>query len=70
LDSAPEDLKDFHALQAGVRPETRFWEVWPAVSPGPVILNGQNIVTNPISGTRQFYRLSQVREATTRALFK
>jgi len=44
--------------------------VWTAISPDPVVVNGQNIVTNPISGTRQFYRLSQVREATTRALFK
>lgn len=33
--------------------------VWTAVSPGPVVINGQNIVTNPISGTQQFYRLSQ-----------
>jgi uncharacterized repeat protein (TIGR03803 family) len=32
---------------------------WTAVSPGPVIVNGQNAVTNPISGTRKFYRLSQ-----------
>jgi uncharacterized repeat protein (TIGR03803 family) len=33
--------------------------VWSAVSPGPVVLNGQNTVTNPISGTQQFYQLSQ-----------
>jgi len=33
--------------------------VWTNVSPGPVIVNGQNAVTNPISGTQQFYRLSQ-----------
>ena len=32
---------------------------WTAVSPGPVVVNGQNAVTNPISGTQQFFRLSQ-----------
>jgi uncharacterized repeat protein (TIGR03803 family) len=34
-------------------------EVWITGSPGPVVVNGQNTVTNPISGTQQFYRLSQ-----------
>jgi hypothetical protein len=33
--------------------------VWSPVSPGPIVVNGQNAVTNPISGTRKFYRLSQ-----------
>ena len=33
--------------------------VWNTVSPGPVVVNGQNTVTNPISGAQQFYRLSQ-----------
>jgi uncharacterized repeat protein (TIGR03803 family) len=33
--------------------------VWSTVSPVPVVVNGQNAVTNPISGTRNFYRLSQ-----------
>ena len=33
--------------------------VWSTVSPGPVVVNGQNTVTNPISGTQRFYRLSQ-----------
>jgi len=33
--------------------------VWTTNSPAPVVLNGQNTVTNPISGTKQFYRLSQ-----------
>jgi hypothetical protein len=33
--------------------------VWTAVSPGPVVVDGQNIVTNVISETQQFYRLSQ-----------
>jgi len=32
---------------------------WAAVSPGPVVVNGLNTVTNPITGTQQFYRLSQ-----------
>ena len=32
---------------------------WTKVSPAPVVVNGQNTVTNPISGTQQFYRLSQ-----------
>jgi hypothetical protein len=52
-------------------PETRFnlqsttnlvssvvWTTNPNPSP-PVVVNGQNTVTNPISGTRKFYRLSQ-----------
>jgi hypothetical protein len=33
--------------------------VWNTVSPGPVIANGQNAVTNLLSGTRKFYRLGQ-----------
>jgi uncharacterized repeat protein (TIGR03803 family) len=33
--------------------------VWTAVSAAPVVVNGQNIVTNPISGTQQFYRLQE-----------
>ena len=33
--------------------------VWTTVVPGPVAVNGNNTVTNPISGTQQFYRLSQ-----------
>jgi hypothetical protein len=33
--------------------------VWTPVSPGPVVVNGQNTVTDPISGTQQFYQLSQ-----------
>jgi hypothetical protein len=32
---------------------------WTSVSPEPVLLNGQNTVTNPISGTQTFYRLIQ-----------
>jgi uncharacterized repeat protein (TIGR03803 family) len=32
---------------------------WNTVSPGPVVVNGQNVVTNPISGTQKLYRLSQ-----------
>ncbi len=33
--------------------------VWSPVAPAPAIVNGQNVVTNRISGTQQFYRLSQ-----------
>lgn len=32
---------------------------WSTVSPAPAIVNGQNTVTNPISGTQQLYRLSR-----------
>lgn len=33
--------------------------VWTTNCPPPVVVNGQNTVTNPISGTQQFFRLSQ-----------
>jgi uncharacterized repeat protein (TIGR03803 family) len=33
--------------------------VWTANSSLPVVLNGQNTVTNPITGTQQYFRLSQ-----------
>jgi hypothetical protein len=33
--------------------------VWTTNSPAPVVVNGQNTVTNPISDTQQFFRLSQ-----------
>jgi uncharacterized repeat protein (TIGR03803 family) len=33
--------------------------VWSTNSPAPVVIAGQNTVTNPITGTRQFYRLVQ-----------
>ncbi|MEO7300290.1 MAG: hypothetical protein ABI042_17125 [Verrucomicrobiota bacterium] len=33
--------------------------VWNTNLPSPVVINGQNTVTNPISGTQQFLRLSQ-----------
>jgi len=33
--------------------------VWTTVSPGPIVLDGQNLVINPISGTQKFYRLIQ-----------
>jgi len=33
--------------------------VWTTNLPQPVVINGQNIITNPISGTQQFFRLSQ-----------
>jgi hypothetical protein len=31
--------------------------VWSTSSPAPVVVNGQNSVTNPITGAQQFYRL-------------
>src|SRR6266446_3259212 len=33
--------------------------IWTTNSPAPVVVNGQNTVTNAISGTQQFFRLSQ-----------
>jgi hypothetical protein len=33
--------------------------VWNTNLPAPVVVNGRNIVTNAISGTQQFFRLSQ-----------
>ena len=35
--------------------------LWTTNSPALVVVNGQNSVTNPISGTQQFFRLSQRR---------
>ena len=32
---------------------------WTTNSPAPVVVNGQNFVTNPISSAQQFFRLSQ-----------
>ncbi len=33
--------------------------LWSGVTPAPVVVNGQQVVTNPASGTRKFYRLIQ-----------
>jgi uncharacterized repeat protein (TIGR03803 family) len=33
--------------------------VWTTNTPAPVIVNDQNVVTNPIFGAQQFFRLSQ-----------
>jgi hypothetical protein len=33
--------------------------IWTTNFPAPVVVNGQNTVTNPISGTQQFFQLSQ-----------
>lgn len=33
--------------------------VWTTTSPGPVLIGGQNVVINTVSGTQQFYRLIQ-----------
>jgi hypothetical protein len=32
---------------------------WSTNLPAPVVINGQNVVTNPLANTRQFYRLQQ-----------
>ena len=45
-----------HVLQSTTNPVSP--AVWSTVSPGPVVVNGQNAVTNPVSGTQNFYRLS------------
>jgi len=45
------------SLQSSTNPAST--AVWSNVSPGAVIANGQNTVTNPITGTQQFYRLIQ-----------
>jgi uncharacterized repeat protein (TIGR03803 family) len=44
------------ALQSTTNPAS---PTWTTVSPAPVIVNGQYTVTNPISATQQFFRLSQ-----------
>jgi uncharacterized repeat protein (TIGR03803 family) len=33
--------------------------VWTTNSPAPIVVNGQNVVTNSITGTQQFFRLTQ-----------
>ncbi len=33
--------------------------VWTVNLPAPIVINGQNTVSNPVSGTQQFFRLSQ-----------
>jgi len=33
--------------------------VWTTNSPAPVVVNGQNTVTNPISSSQQFFRLAR-----------
>ena len=37
----------------------KLYPTWATVSPSPVVIDGQNAVTNLISGTEQFYRLNQ-----------
>jgi uncharacterized repeat protein (TIGR03803 family) len=36
-----------------------FPAAWNTVSPGPIVIGGQDVVINSISGAQQFYRLSQ-----------
>jgi uncharacterized repeat protein (TIGR03803 family) len=33
--------------------------VWNNISPNPIVIDGQNVVVGPITGTQQFFRLSQ-----------
>jgi hypothetical protein len=33
--------------------------IWNTNSPAPVVIGGQNVITNPLAGPQQFYRLSQ-----------
>lgn len=33
--------------------------IWTSSSLAPIVVNGQNVVTNPITGAQQFFRLSQ-----------
>jgi hypothetical protein len=33
--------------------------IWTTNSPAPVVIGGQNVVTNPLSGPQQFFRLKQ-----------
>jgi hypothetical protein len=33
--------------------------VWTTNSPAPIVVNGQNTVTIPMTGSQQFFRLSQ-----------
>ncbi len=46
-----------YALQSNI--QLGAGAVWSSVSPLPVVVNGLNTVTNPISGSQKFYRLSQ-----------
>ncbi len=58
-------MRDRHDATAGCQVPTAISAInimspnWQAVSPGPVIVNGLNTVTNPFLGAQQFFRLSQ-----------
>jgi sugar lactone lactonase YvrE len=43
--------------------------VWSTVVPTPVVVNGLNTVTNPITGTQQFYRLATPTAGAAWALY-
>jgi uncharacterized repeat protein (TIGR03803 family) len=45
-----------YQLQTTTNPVSQ--SVWNTNLPSPIVVNGQNVVTNPISGIQQFYRLS------------
>jgi len=47
-----------NALEFTLQSTTNLDPVWTTVVPGPVVVNTNNVVTNTISGTQKFYRLS------------
>jgi len=56
----PTNYAGFDYTEYGLQSTTNLLTpVWTTNSPAPFVVNGQNTVTNPISGTRKFYRLSQ-----------
>jgi uncharacterized repeat protein (TIGR03803 family) len=50
---------DFTSFTLQSTPDLTPPALWTTASPAPVVVNGQNTVTNPISGTQMFYRLNQ-----------
>ena len=58
--SWPTNVAGFDCTGYVLQSTTNFgsW-VWTTNSPAPVVVNGQNTMTNPISGTKQFFRLRQ-----------
>jgi len=46
-----------YGLQSAINPNSP--ANWSAVFPEPVVVNGQNVVTNPIAGSQNYFRLSQ-----------
>jgi uncharacterized repeat protein (TIGR03803 family) len=56
----PSDYNGFNYAGLTLRSTTNLGSsVWNPVSPSPVVIGGQNVVINTMSGTQQFFRLSQ-----------